>query len=358
MGLNFRKRIKLGKFINLNLGKQGAGFSFGIPGARFTINSQGRKQASIGIPGTGLSYTKSFGTRSKKATAESKSENANNSYDQQESVNAYQNALYALSHIHNEAYDFFDFESDPIQYVTREIGPLQKAAIEALNNYKPSFFDRLFKKDVTKYEELQENVFKAIEEDENNRPVLTVEASLAEKLKKNQVDAMKTFMEKVGAFDVFKDDAKSYSIDFEMNVDEASAIIVNIVTDMNSDVLDNQVEILQSGRYSNKKLSKTAFNERCYAYICSLALGFATEALAVTPLYKAIVNIEDQTVSTATGLTEKRTILAGEFDEHNLIDLDYDTLNPIEVIEKNSVEVNFSPRNGFKEVAPILKKGA
>lgn len=353
MGLNFRKRIRLGKFINLNLGKSGAGFSFGIPGARFSVNSKGRKQASIGIPGTGLSYTKAFGTKSKKNTASSKAINATNSYDQSEAVTAYQNALYALSHIHNEAYDFFDFESDPIQYVTREIGPLQKEALAKLETFKPSFFDRLFKKDVTKYEELQENVFKAIEEDEENRQVHTVEPTLAANLKKLQPQAMDQFIKLVGGFDVFNDDVVSISHHYSMNVDEADAIIVNVTTNMAEDIIDNVVEINDKGKYSDKKLSKTAFNQRTYAYICSLALGVATEALAITPLYKCFVNITDQSVNTATGLSSNQVILAGEFDERQLIQYDYETLNPIEVVEKSSVEMNYTDRNGFKEVQPI-----
>lgn len=353
MGLNFRKRIRLGKFINLNLGKKGAGFSIGIPGARFSVNSQGRKQASIGLPGTGLSYTKSFGTKSKKNAASTKAENANIPAQQDEAINSYQNALYALSHIHNEAYDFFDFETSPIQYVTRQIGPLQKEALLKLENYKPSFFDKLFKKDTKKLTELNENVYKAIEEDDNNREVHNVDSQLETGLKKLQPQAMNQFIKQVGGFDVFDDDIVSLTYDYVMNVDEASAIVVNVNVNLAEDILDNVVELTDSGRYSNKKLSKTAFNERCYAYVCSLALGVATEALAITPLYKAMVNIKDTSKNPATGLSTNQTILAGEFDEHQLIQYDYETLNPIEVVEKSSVEMNFSPRNGFKEVAPL-----
>ena len=353
MGLNFRKRIRLGKYVNLNLGKTGAGFSFGIPGARFSINSKGRKQASIGLPGTGLYYTKAFGTKSKKNTANSKAQNATNSFEQAEAVNSYQNALYALSHIHNEAYDFFDFESDRIQYVTREIGPLQKEALAELEAFKPSFFDRLLKKDATKYTALEEKVYEAMEQDEENRTVHTVEPALAAELKKLQPKAMDQFIKMVGGFDVFDDDAVSISYHYSMNVDEADAIVVNVTTNMAEDIIDNVVEITDKGRYSNKKLSKTAFNQRCYAYICSLALGVATEALAVTPLYRCLINITDQSVSTATGLASNEVILAGEFDEHQLMQYDYETLNPIEVVEKSSVEMKYTDRNGFKEVAPI-----
>lgn len=353
MGLNFRKRIRLGKYVNLNLGKTGAGFSFGIPGARFSVNSQGRKQASLGIPGTGLSYTKSFGTRSKKNKATSSAQNAQSSQEQNDAVGAYQNALFALSHIHNEAYDFFDFETAQIQYVTREIGENQKAALVQLEAYKPSFFDKLLRKDVKKRIELEEKVFEAIDKDEDNRVIHTVEPSLAEGLKKLQPKAMDQFIKEVGGFDVFDDDVVSINYHYLMNVDEAEAIVVNVTTNMSQDVIDSVTELTDKGKYSNKKLSKTAFNERCYAYICSLALGVATEALAITPLYKCLLNVTDQSISTATGLADNKVVLAGEFDEHQLMQYDYETLNPIEIVEKLSVEMNFTPRNGFKAVAPV-----
>lgn len=59
MGLRFRKSIKLGKGVRLNLNKKSAGLSFGTKGARYSVNSDGRRTTSIGIPGTGLYWTNS-----------------------------------------------------------------------------------------------------------------------------------------------------------------------------------------------------------------------------------------------------------------------------------------------------------
>lgn len=353
MGINFRKRIRLGKFINLNVGKQSAGLSFGIPGARFTVNTSGRKQASIGIPGTGLSYTKSFGTKNKKAKAKSSSINASSDIDKQIAVNDYQNALYALSHIHNEAYDFFNFDQLPIEYVTREIGPRQKQALIAIENYKPNFFDKLFKREENEMEELQEALYQAIEEDDNNREVHRVDSELAKQLQRFEPKAMDEFIRLVGGFDCFSDDITSLSYYYKMNVDEASAIVVDVYVNLQEDIIDNVVEFDKTGKYTNKKLIKTNLNERFYAYLCSLSLGVATEACAITPLTKAYVNVYDSSVSSATGLKTERCILAGEFNEKQLMQYDYETLNPIAVIEELPVDINFVARNGFKEVKPI-----
>lgn len=65
MGLRFRKSIKLGKFFRLNINKKSVGLTTGVKGAHFTVNSKGRKTKSVGIPGTGLSYTSTSSTNNK-----------------------------------------------------------------------------------------------------------------------------------------------------------------------------------------------------------------------------------------------------------------------------------------------------
>ena len=72
MGLRFRKSIKILPGVKLNLGKKSAGVSIGTNGARYSVNSSGRKTSTVGIPGTGLSYVKSGGG-GKKSDKSSKS---------------------------------------------------------------------------------------------------------------------------------------------------------------------------------------------------------------------------------------------------------------------------------------------
>lgn len=61
MGFRFNKRIKIAKGVTLNLNKKSFGVSVGGKGAKYTINSSGRKTATVGIPGTGLYYSESKG---------------------------------------------------------------------------------------------------------------------------------------------------------------------------------------------------------------------------------------------------------------------------------------------------------
>jgi hypothetical protein len=58
MGLRFRRSIKILPGIRLNLSRSGVSTSVGIRGARITVG-HGKVRETVGLPGTGLSYTES-----------------------------------------------------------------------------------------------------------------------------------------------------------------------------------------------------------------------------------------------------------------------------------------------------------
>ena len=57
MGFRFRRSIRLAKGVNLNIGKKSLGISAGVRGARISASTSRKPSATVGVPGTGLSYT-------------------------------------------------------------------------------------------------------------------------------------------------------------------------------------------------------------------------------------------------------------------------------------------------------------
>lgn len=68
MGFRFHKSFKVAPGVRINISKKSAGLSFGKKGARVSLNTKGQKRATVGIPGTGLSYSTSL--NNKKSTTE------------------------------------------------------------------------------------------------------------------------------------------------------------------------------------------------------------------------------------------------------------------------------------------------
>lgn len=75
MGFRFRKSFKIAPGVRLNIGKKSVGISAGVKGARVSVNSSGRKTTTVGLPGTGLSYSKSEKIGGRKTTTRSASSN-------------------------------------------------------------------------------------------------------------------------------------------------------------------------------------------------------------------------------------------------------------------------------------------
>lgn len=75
MGFRFRKSVKIVPGVRLNIGKKSVGISAGVKGARVSVNSSGRKTTTVGLPGTGLSYSKSEKIGGRKTTTRSASSN-------------------------------------------------------------------------------------------------------------------------------------------------------------------------------------------------------------------------------------------------------------------------------------------
>ena len=80
MGFGFRKSINLGGF-RINISKSGVGYSFGVPGMRFTKKANGGSRTTISVPGTGISYRKDSSAKTKTSTISKENITDNNYCD-------------------------------------------------------------------------------------------------------------------------------------------------------------------------------------------------------------------------------------------------------------------------------------
>lgn len=100
MGLRFRKSINLGGGFKVNLSKSGVGYSFGTKGYRVTKKASGGTRRTASIPGTGISYVKETGGKSRSNTNAKGNSNYNSPSVPQQ--NEYENNYYDTVHISNK----------------------------------------------------------------------------------------------------------------------------------------------------------------------------------------------------------------------------------------------------------------
>ena len=68
MGFRFRKSIRLGKGIKLNINSKSTSVTFGSKGFHHTISSTGKTRTTVSIPGTGISYSTTGGQNTNRQT--------------------------------------------------------------------------------------------------------------------------------------------------------------------------------------------------------------------------------------------------------------------------------------------------
>ncbi|NFG25177.1 DUF4236 domain-containing protein [Clostridium botulinum] len=78
MGFRFRKSKSFGPF-KVNLSKKGVGWSVGTKGVRYTKRADGKKQTTLSIPGTGISYVDVKGSSKKNTHTKNINNYSNNS---------------------------------------------------------------------------------------------------------------------------------------------------------------------------------------------------------------------------------------------------------------------------------------
>jgi len=363
MGLRMRKSIKIGKGVRLNLGKTGASLSFGTRGLRYTIHSSGRRTSSIGIPGTGISYvTTTSGKRKYNSQAYARrqqiqqlkqQEKLNEIEKNQLAVEEYNNLIEIIRGIHRECDEHVDWNyiySLKEPFNPQGIGPKEAEAIKELEEYKPSFSERLIKSKAEKKRlELEEKVKLAREEDKRDYEEWKRLHELAGRILKGDVDAYLQVIEEMSPLD----DLLEFGSDFEFGIDDPSAMEVEFTVKSSTVVPTYSLSLTKTGKLSRKDLSKSAYYDLVQDYVCSCSIRIARDIFALLPLDTVVVHAVDNVVNTQTGHEEEITILSVVFKRDVLEGLNFQLIDPSDALKNFKHNMKFLKTAGFKPVERI-----
>jgi len=76
MGFRFRRSFKIVPGVRLNVSKSGLSTSIGRPGATLNVGGKRGPRVTVGLPGTGLSYSEQLSTRAHDAATHPTNEEA------------------------------------------------------------------------------------------------------------------------------------------------------------------------------------------------------------------------------------------------------------------------------------------
>lgn len=359
MGLRFRKSVKICKGVRVNFSKSGVGVSVGTKGARYTVGANGRRTATVGIPGTGIYHTSTLNKNSKAKVSQSKP--VSNSIEitsstgekmtvTPETVKAFQAYLDKLRSFHSECNATRNWESystNPSPLNENGVGKNEIEAQNAYDSLKPNFMDKLVKNG---FEKRKEKYLLKIEEakkkDQNDYENWKNEKDLADRVLDGDIDS---YYEVLDTFDPFVT-LSEYGTDIEFGTDDAKRLEVEFCSLFTEIIPTDKLVFTPSGKISHKKMTKTEFYDYGQDYVCSYAIRIAREVFALLPVEEVLVHV----VEKMDGVEVEHTILSVLFKRDVFDKTDFskniDASDYVELFDHN---MSFVKTKGFKEVDRI-----
>lgn len=337
----------------MNFSKSGIGFSFGGNGSRYTIGPDGRRTRTVGLPGTGIYYTKTLKSGNKPS-------NHNNSSSKiiindegkeiiinDETIRNYRDYINKIKNFHKNCTKQRDWNE-----LANRISPLNEegkgreeiAAQNILDSYDPSFIDKIFTENFEeKKKELISNVNSARLEDQSDFNVWKKEKSLAERIMNKDVDA---YYEAINMYDPFCE-LSEYGTDIEFGTESGDELELEFSFKLKDIIPTSKLDYTPTGKISCKKMTKSEFFECGQDYVCSYAIRMARETFSLLPVNRVIVHASEK----EEGTEASRTILSVLFNKEKFDETDFsEDIDASTYVESFEHNMSFSKTKGFKEV--------
>lgn len=335
MGLNFRKSITLFKGVKLNLSKGGPSLSFGRSGLRQSINLKGQGRTTIGIPGTGVYYTKN--TNVKKLVKQGKEKIAELSGKKKgktEEAAALPAAAAAKG-------------TKTTKAAAAKAAPAVNPELERNQQLVAEFEERI---EAVKSVHKQSDGYidwEVIKKGAGNNKELV---PFAESVLAGNIDSYFKVIAEAGPFD----DLLEFGSGFEVGTDDPSILEIEFKV-MSSEVIpQNKLSLKANGDLVEKPFTKSEYYELVQDYVASTILRVARDSFALLPIQKVLIHAVDSQLNTATGNEDEITIVSVMIKRDALMTINFERIDPSDCLAGFEINEKFRKTAGFAPVDRIL----
>ncbi|MBP5775194.1 MAG: DUF4236 domain-containing protein [Clostridiales bacterium] len=338
MGLNFRKSITLFKGVKLNLSKGGPSLSFGRSGLRQSINLKGQGRTTIGIPGTGVYYTKN--TNVKKLVKQGKEK---------------------IQELSDKKKGKAEAAALPAAAATAKGAKTTKAAAAKAAPAAPAVNPELEQNQqlVAEFEERIEAVksvhkqsdgyidWEVIKKGAGNNKELV---PFAESVLAGNIDSYFKVIAEAGPFD----DLLEFGSGFEVGTDDPSILEIEFKV-MSSEVIpQNKLSLKANGDLVEKPFTKSEYFELVQDYVASTILRVARDSFALLPIQKVLIHAVDSQLNSATGNEDEITIVSVMIKRDALMTINFERIDPSDCLAGFEINEKFKKTAGFAPVDRLL----
>ncbi len=227
-----------------------------------------------------------------------------------------------------------------------------------LDNFKPSFFDKVFGSTQKKINRLSQQLEKAQQKDKKDFDIAYKNyldelsdwnelQKISAGIKKKDPESYKKTLQYFNPFSDIGELGTKINFNFEQNHIDIDLYVNSL------DVIPNyELRQTSTGKLSKKNMPKTKYNELYQDHICSASIRVAREVFAYLPINYARINAMAKIVNTKTGHLEEQPILSVIFLPQTIESLNLETIDPSDSMNNFVHNMSFSKTKGFS----IIKK--
>ena len=341
MGLNFRKSISLGKGLKLNLSKSGPSVSFGKSGFRQSVNLKGQARTTVGIPGTGIYYTKNTNVKNVVSGLTGKVNDAKN----------------------KKAAESKTAKAPKGAKATGAAGAAGAAA-GTKAAAKPAVNEELIAASKAKVEEFAAGIEALKSVHKQSDGYIDWEAiangavsgqmkelqPFAQSVLAGDIDAYFNVIAEVGPFD----DLLEYGSGFEVGTDDPKVMQIEFQVKSDNIVPTQYPDMKANGELVMKDFTKSAYYELVQDYVSSTMLRVARDTFALLPVQYVLIHAVDKILNPATGNDEEVTIASVKIKRDALATLNFERIDPSDCLESFESNVKFKKTTGYAPVDRVL----
>lgn len=342
MGLNFRKSITLFKGVKLNLSKGGPSISFGRSGLRQSINLKGQGRTTIGIPGTGVYYTKN--TNVKKLVKQGK-EKIQELSDKKKGKSPEQAALPAAAGTAAAAKGGKTAKAVPSK--AAKAAPAVNPDLEQNQQLVAEFEERI---EAVKSVHKQSDGYidwEVIKKGAGNNKDLV---PFAESVLAGNIDSYFKVIAEAGPFD----DLLEFGSGFEVGTDDPSMLEIEFKVMSEAVIPQSKLSLKANGDLVEKPFTKSEYYELVQDYVASTILRVARDTFALLPVQKVLIHAVDSQLNTATGNEDEITIVSVLIKRDALMTINFERIDPSDCLSGFEINEKFRKTTGFAPVDRLL----
>lgn len=228
-----------------------------------------------------------------------------------------------------------------------------------LDNYKPSFFDKLFGTTTKKIKNLEDKIKKAKTDDQIHfkDELNQYEKDLSEWTKNQELAngvlsldpiAYKNVIEYLDPFSDIKEIGSGLDLSFDKK-----HIVATLYANGVSVIPDFVLTQTSSEKISKRKMQIVKFNELYQDYICGCVLRVTREIFSFLPVEFVFINVLSELVNPVTGYLEQQIILSVAIPKLTFERLKFETLDPSDSMKNFKHNMKFSKTAGFSIVSSL-----